>query len=85
MSQTAAALAATFPSPSVINALLLLTDALFYFAVLAALFRARYRVGIGAFFLRARRDALSRNLSGQRRLCRSAGLAWVDRAVHRHL
>jgi hypothetical protein len=50
MSQTAAALAATFPSPSVINALLLLTDALFYFAVLAALFRARYRVGIGAFF-----------------------------------
>jgi hypothetical protein len=29
MSQTAAALAATFPSPSVINALLLLTDALF--------------------------------------------------------
>jgi diguanylate cyclase (GGDEF)-like protein len=50
MSQTAAAPAETFPSPSVINALLLLTDALFYFAVLAALFRARYRVGIGAFF-----------------------------------
>jgi diguanylate cyclase (GGDEF)-like protein len=50
MSQTAAALAATFSSPAVINALLLLADALFYFAVLAALFRARYRIGIGAFF-----------------------------------
>jgi diguanylate cyclase (GGDEF)-like protein len=32
------------------NALLLLGDALLYFAVLAALFRARYRIGIGAFF-----------------------------------
>jgi diguanylate cyclase (GGDEF)-like protein len=50
MSQTAAALAATFSSPAVINALLLLADALFYFAVLAALFRARHRIGIGAFF-----------------------------------
>jgi diguanylate cyclase (GGDEF)-like protein len=50
MSQTAAALAATFPSPAVINALLLLADALLYFAVLAALFRARHRIGIGAFF-----------------------------------
>ena len=38
MSQTAAALAATLSSPAVINALLLLADALFYFAVLAALF-----------------------------------------------
>ena len=50
MSQTAAALAATFSSTAIINALLLLADALFYFAVLAALFRARYRIGIGAFF-----------------------------------
>jgi diguanylate cyclase (GGDEF)-like protein len=50
MSQTAAALAATFSSPAVINALLLLADALFYFAVLATLFRARHRIGIGAFF-----------------------------------
>ena len=32
------------------NLLLLVADALLYFAVLAALFRARHRLGIGAFF-----------------------------------
>jgi hypothetical protein len=32
------------------NALLLAADALIYFTVLAALFRARHRIGIGAFF-----------------------------------
>jgi diguanylate cyclase (GGDEF)-like protein len=32
------------------NALLLIADALLYFLVLAALFRARHRIGIGAFF-----------------------------------
>jgi hypothetical protein len=32
------------------NALLLAGDAILYFAVLSALFRARARLGIGAFF-----------------------------------
>jgi hypothetical protein len=32
------------------NLLLLVGDALLYFAVLAGLFRARHRLGIGAFF-----------------------------------
>ena len=32
------------------NLLLLVGDALIYFAALAALFRARHRLGIGAFF-----------------------------------
>ena len=32
------------------NLLLLAADALFYFAVLAGLFRVRHRLGIGAFF-----------------------------------
>ena len=49
MSEIAAAVAAIFSSRS-INALLRVADALIYFAVLAALFRARHRIGIGAFF-----------------------------------
>ena len=44
------ALAAQFSSNAAINALLLAADALIYFAVLAGLFRARHRIGIGAFF-----------------------------------
>jgi hypothetical protein len=36
--------------PEIKNALLLAADAVVYFAVLAALFRARGRLGIGAFF-----------------------------------
>ena len=50
MSEIAAAGAAIFSSHTTINALLLVADALIYFAVLAALFRARHRIGIGAFF-----------------------------------
>src|SRR5271166_5126013 len=50
MSEIAAAVAAIFSSYTTINALLLVADALIYFAVLAALFRTRYRIGIGAFF-----------------------------------
>ncbi len=50
MSEIAAAVAAIFSSNTTINALLLVADALIYFAVLAALFRARHRIGIGAFF-----------------------------------
>src|SRR5271170_7570923 len=50
MSELAAALAAQFSSNAAINALLLTADALIYFAVLAGLFRARHRIGIGAFF-----------------------------------
>ncbi|MGO9630230.1 MAG: diguanylate cyclase [Xanthobacteraceae bacterium] len=50
MSEIAAALAAPFSANGVINALLLVADALIYFAVLAGLFRARHRIGIGAFF-----------------------------------
>jgi len=50
MSEIAAAVAAIFSSYTTINALLLVADALIYFAVLAALFRARHRIGIGAFF-----------------------------------
>jgi len=50
MSEIAAAVAATFSSNTTINALLLVADALIYFAVLAGLFRARHRIGIGAFF-----------------------------------
>jgi len=37
-------------TPNGANALLLVADALIYFTVLAALFRARHRIGIGAFF-----------------------------------
>jgi hypothetical protein len=50
MSEMAAALAAKPFSATAFNALLLLDDALLYFAVLAALFRARPRIGIDAFF-----------------------------------
>jgi Vitamin uptake-like sensor len=50
MVEIAAAAAATFSSNTTINALLLVADALIYFAVLAGLFRARHRIGIGAFF-----------------------------------
>jgi diguanylate cyclase (GGDEF)-like protein len=50
MSEIAAAVAATFSSNTTINALLLVADALIYFAVLAGLFRVRHRIGIGAFF-----------------------------------
>jgi diguanylate cyclase (GGDEF)-like protein len=50
MPEPAATLAAAFSTDTTINALLLVADALIYFAVLAALFRARHRVGIGAFF-----------------------------------
>jgi predicted signal transduction protein with EAL and GGDEF domain len=50
MSELAAVVAAIVFSPTIVNALLLVADALIYFAVLAALFRARYRIGIGAFF-----------------------------------
>ena len=50
MSELAAAVAAIFSSNTTINALSLVADALIYFAVLAALFRARHRIGIGAFF-----------------------------------
>jgi diguanylate cyclase (GGDEF)-like protein len=50
MSELAATLAAQFTSNAAINALLLAADALIYFAVLATLFRARHRIGIGAFF-----------------------------------
>jgi hypothetical protein len=49
MSELAAAVAAIF-SNTTDNALLLVADALIDFAVLAALFRARHRIGIGAFF-----------------------------------
>ena len=48
MSEIAAAVAAIFSSTPL--TLLLVADALIYFAVLAALFRARHRIGIGAFF-----------------------------------
>jgi diguanylate cyclase (GGDEF)-like protein len=49
MSPLAAALAAAM-TPNSANALLLAGEAVVYFAVLAALFRARARLGIGAFF-----------------------------------
>src|SRR6202044_1978661 len=39
-----------FSADTTINALLLIADALVYFVVLAALFRARHRLGVGAFF-----------------------------------
>jgi diguanylate cyclase (GGDEF)-like protein len=50
MPEPAATLAAAFVTNTATNALLLVADALIYFAVLAALFRARHRLGIGAFF-----------------------------------
>jgi diguanylate cyclase (GGDEF)-like protein len=50
MSEPAATLAAAFSADTTINALLLVADALVYFVVLAALFRARHRLGVGAFF-----------------------------------
>jgi len=49
MSNLTSALGALI-TPTGANALLLVADALIYFAVLAALFRARQRIGIGAFF-----------------------------------
>jgi diguanylate cyclase (GGDEF)-like protein len=49
MSQITSSLGALI-TPNGANALLLIADALIYFAVLAALFRARQRIGIGAFF-----------------------------------
>ena len=46
-----AAAAALFQlSPTTGNALLMIAEAIAYFAVLAGLFRARHRLGIGAFF-----------------------------------
>ncbi len=53
MSEIAAALAAPFSANGVINALLLVADALIYFAVLAGLFRARHRIGIYAGYAKA--------------------------------
>ncbi|MGC1351550.1 MAG: hypothetical protein WA858_17510 [Xanthobacteraceae bacterium] len=50
MSELAVNFAAQFSSDAGINAALLAADALIYFAVLAGLFRARHRIGIGAFF-----------------------------------
>jgi len=50
MSDFAAAVVAQFSSNAATNALLLGADALIYFVVLAGLFRARHRIGIGAFF-----------------------------------
>jgi hypothetical protein len=50
MSELAVSFAAQFSSNAGINAALLAADALIYFAVLAGLFRARHRIGIGAFF-----------------------------------
>ena len=49
MPPLAAALAAAV-TPNSANALLMAGEAVVYFAVLAALFRARARLGIGAFF-----------------------------------
>ena len=49
MSQIASAFVSEFTAHGE-NVLLLAGDALLYFVVLAALFRARYRIGIGAFF-----------------------------------
>ncbi len=49
MSQISAAIGPLL-TPNATNALLLCADALIYFAVLSALFRARHRIGIGAFF-----------------------------------
>jgi hypothetical protein len=50
MPQTAAAMLGGLSSGAFGNALLLAADALIYFTVLALLFRARHRIGIGAFF-----------------------------------
>ncbi len=50
MSPFAAGLIAELRSDAAVNALLLGADAVLYFAVLAGLFRARHRLGIGAFF-----------------------------------
>ena len=49
MSETAS-VALSQLSPTTGNALLMAVEAIVYFAVLAGLFRARHRVGIGAFF-----------------------------------
>ena len=69
------------------NVLLLAADAVIYFAVLAALFRARATSGHRRLLLRARRDAFSRDLSRQQFLrcaaARHRRLAGLDRAVHR--
>ena len=50
MPETFAGLIGGLDSRASGNALLLIADALIYFAVLAALLRARTRIGIGAFF-----------------------------------
>ena len=50
MTDIAADLLGGLNTASVINALLFGADALIYFAVLAGLFRARHRIGVGAFF-----------------------------------
>src|ERR1700761_8088770 len=50
MSPFAAGLIAELRSDTAVNALLLGADAILYFIVLAGLFRARHRLGIGAFF-----------------------------------
>ena len=50
MTQFTAGLSAVLSSTAAGNALLFGADAVIYFAVLAALFRARHRLGIGAFF-----------------------------------
>jgi diguanylate cyclase (GGDEF)-like protein len=50
MSSFAAGLIAELRSDTAVNALLLGADAILYFIVLAGLFRARHRLGIGAFF-----------------------------------
>ena len=48
--------------PQLENLLLLVGEALLYFLALSALLRARTRIGLGAFFLRARGDAFPRDL-----------------------
>src|ERR1700761_4690019 len=50
MSPFAAGLIAELRSDTAVNALLLGADAILFFTVLAGLFRARHRLGIGAFF-----------------------------------
>jgi len=50
MSQFTSGIVAALTSNEAANAYLLAADAVIYFTVLAALFRARHRLGIGAFF-----------------------------------
>jgi len=49
MSEAASAIVFQIP-PTAANALLMAAEAIVYFAVLSGLFRARHRLGIGAFF-----------------------------------